>query len=343
MTTDPRDGIPITNSLIKTMLQCPRQAMYKHIDLLGPRLEKRQPLKRGSWFHELLEAYYKGESVNERHKQLTHEYSKLMDEEKEALGDLPKEMAILFKAYMWHYHKDDSWTIHEVEFKLEAELPNGMQFQGKSDMLIEDEFGLWVVDHKTHKVLPSIDFRLRDSQKTLYIWACRQNDIPVRGFIWNYIVPKSPAPIKFTKAGQPYKRQGMTDYPTALKSIKAAGKDPDEYAYILDPLLRMRYDPHSDIPQASPMFRRDVLEIDEGMIERSLKGYCHTAERFRDYNFEDRDAVERNPSRGCDWCSYRSLCNAELMGTNVDNVRRQEFKKVDPFAYYEEEKNRGSD
>jgi RecB family exonuclease len=338
----------ITHSLLKTFLRCPREALYKYQDLLTPRQKQSQPLERGTWFHALLEAKYKqmGDidtpSVADVHTRLCDEFGELMDEEREALGDLPHEMKRLYNSYQWHYRKDTSWTIHEVEMKIEAELPNGMQYQGKIDMLVENEWGLFAVDHKTHKRLPSMDFRYRDKQSILYIWALRACGIPVEGFIWNYVVPTAPAPLKFKVRGGLYARQPLTDYPTALRGIKEAGLDPNdpELKPILDALKVARYDP--DVVQASPVFRRDILEKHDDMIERTVLEATHTAERFADYYDDtDRDAVERVNDRSCDWCSYRFICIAELIGSNADNVRRQMYKKANPLAYYEEKDRKG--
>jgi hypothetical protein len=280
-------------------------------------------------------------SPSERHATLSADYADLMDEEKEKLGDLPTEMRRLYNGYLWHYRRDDSWTVHEAEMKIEAELPNGMQYQGKIDMLIENDWGLWAVDHKTHKRLPSMDFRYRDKQSILYIWALRACGIPVTGFIWNYVVPTAPAPLKFTKGSKNvprrlYTKQPITDYPTALRGIKAEGLDPQDPMIrdILEPLKRVRYDP--DQTQASPVFRRDILEKHDDMIERTVLEATHTAERFARYAWDNRDEVERVNDRSCDWCSYRHLCIAELVGTNADNVRRQLYKVADPLAYYYE-------
>ena len=325
----------ITNSLVRTFRSCPRAAMYKHQDLIQPKYMTSKPLKRGTWFHELLEAKYKGESVTAVHKQNITKFGKLFDEEKEALGDLPREMAALYKAYQWHYRSDRSWKVHETELKLEAELPNGMQAQGKADMLVEDEYGLWAVDHKTHKTLPKHEYRILDTQSPLYIWMFRQCGIPVRGFIWNYIVPTGPSSLKFTQRGEPrlYKRQPHTDYPTALRSAQAAGMtDNAEVRALLDRLEMQRYD--RDVVQTSPVFRRDVMEKSPEMIDRVIREFCHTAERYEEYPWDDREAVERNVSRGCDWCSYRSICSAELIGLDVEGIKRREYVKGDPLAYY---------
>lgn len=329
----------LTNSLLKTFKGCPRQALYKHIELLAPKYQTSKPLKRGTWFHYLLEHYYSGQSVTQAHKEMVTEYGKLFDEEKEALGDLPREMVNLFRGYKWHYRDDKSWKVHEVELKLEADLPNGLQLQGKTDMLVEDEFGLWLVDHKTHKSLPRTTYRMLDTQSPLYIWMARQNDIPVQGFIWNYIVPTAPQPVKFTQKGKLYKRQPHTDYPTAKKAIEDAGKlDEPECIELLESLKQIRY--QRDQVQTSPVFRRDLMEKNEGMIDRVIRDAAQTGERYIDYfnQLEDLDHTSRTVGRHCDWCSYSPLCTAELVGWDSENIKRREYTEADPLAYYGKDK-----
>ncbi|QOP64416.1 Cas4 family exonuclease [Gordonia phage Orla] len=334
MTSD----IVVTNSLIKSFKGCQQATKYKHVERLGPKLNTAKPLTRGTWFHAMLEAYYLGRSVTDVHKQEMAKYNKLFDEEKEALGDLPREMARLFKGYRWHYRDDTSWKVHDAEIKLEAELPSGLQAQGKADMIVEDDYGLWLVDHKTHNSLPRTEFRLLDPQSKLYIWMARQCDIPVLGFIWNYVVPKAPQPLKFNLNGDLSKKQPQVmDYPTALRSAQEhdAMEDPGVQA-ILGDLEHRRYD--RDVVQTSPVFRRDTLEFSDTTIERMIADIDHTAQRyvaFREALAKDPEAiVERSISRGCDWCAYRTLCIAELNDADADGVRRREYIEHDPFAYY---------
>lgn len=325
----------VTHSLLKSFRRCPRISLYKHQDLLAPR-EVSKPLKKGTWMHELLEAYYNGDDWKEVHKRNTAAYSKLFDEEKEKLGDLPTECAKLMRSYLWHYRNDESWIVHDVEFKLTAELPSGVKWQGKSDMLVEDENGLWIVDHKNHAQIPSHTQRLLDQQSVLYIWAARRNGIPVTGFIWNYLKTKAPAEVRITKAGTIARNQGQTDYPTAYASIvRQVGKGNIEpYKPFLRSLVKQRY-VYGEV-QTSPWFLREVFEKNDQMIERAVVEADRTATRYKSYDWEDRDSVERVPDRSCDWCGYKNLCTVELIGGNADNVKRTQFQEQDPFAYYGE-------
>lgn len=331
-TTD--DGQPIiTHSMIKTMRRCPRQAMYKYHDRLEPKALSK-PLKRGKWAHSLLETKYKGGDWRTTHHDLTVEYEKLFEEEQERLGDLPSEMDALMRSYNWHYRDDADWTVLETEYTFETELPDGTLYRCRVDNLVETPYGLYLVDHKTHNQLPDESFRLLDTQSCLYIWCARRNKVPVQGFIWNYLKAKAPAQLKFKLDGYLYKRQGETDYPTALRSIKRAGKDPRDFRDLLLSLKKQRYE-HGAM-QLSPFFRRNWLDKNDDMIRRVVKEAIHTTKRANAYPFHKRDYVERVPDRSCKWmCGYMDLCTAELLTGDGAIVRHNGYNEnADALDYY---------
>lgn len=337
------DGkIPVsTHSMLKTFSRCPKQAQYKYAERLKPRMETSAPLKRGTWMHALLESYYKGEDWKATHRRFSSKFSELFDEEKDALGDLPTECAGLMRSYLWHWGADKNdpmhgWKVHEVEFTIESPLPNGHLYRGKVDMLIEDEYGLWVVDHKTHKTLPDFEDRLLDMQSALYLWACRQNGIPVQGFIWNYIRTKGLTKPQMLADGSRLSRSKIdTDYVTYALALKEYGLNPKDYADKLKMLKADRYRP--GMVQTSGFFRRHTLEKDDTFLDRVVAERTRTSETMHNYDFDDRDAVERVPDRSCKWmCSYKRLCQTELFGGNAANIRRQDFRVGDPMDYYQD-------
>lgn len=330
------NGIPIvTNSMITTCRRCWRQTDYKYNRRLKPRVLG-NPLKRGTWVHSLLEEDARGGNWKKLHKKLSHKFDRMFDEEKDHYGDMPTEIRLVMEAYFWHYKKD-IWKYHEVELELTAMLPNGTKLRIKFDGLIENQWGLWLVDHKTHKTLPNHEYRLLDTQSPLYIWVAHQNNIPVTGFIWNYIrwkAPTKPALVYAnTKNPRLSKTAVDTDYPTYRKAIEEYGLDPTPYLERLAYYKSLRYKP--DAPQESSFFRRDVFEKQPDLIDRVLKEAMRTADAMNHYDFTDPDAVERTVGRHCQYmCSYTDLCTAELMGHNIKPLLKQNYKEGDPMDYY---------
>lgn len=353
--TDEETGKPITTqSMMKTFKGCPREAMYKyHMRLKPKRVSK--PLRRGTWFHALLEAYYKGEPWEPVHEVFVKEFNKLFDEERYELGDLPTEIHNLMKSYVWHYgdpqYKAYHWKVHETEMKLSAEMPNGHIFRGVFDLLVEDDFGLWLADHKTHKRLPDWNYRMLDEQSTMYTWLARANDIPVSGFIWNYATTEAISTPKLLKSCKTFYAKDFnsvnTDYPTFARAVKKAKEeypdvflsDPDDKQKVKDRLTQlksMRWSP--DNPAASPFFRRDILEKTDAQIERVLKTTMRTSERMHSYSFDDPDAVERNVDQCKGFmCSYKDLTIADLVKGNSEMLQKQNYTVGDPLSYQNKE------
>lgn len=327
-----------THSMLKTFRRCPKQAEYKYVHRLKPK-RLGSPLKRGTWVHSLLEAYHKGDDWMAVHRKLSAQFSQLFDEEKDYYGDMPTEILSLMRAYIWHY-KNDPWEYLDTEFQLEAKLPDGTIYRGKVDALIRNQFGLWLVDHKSHKSLPDSNFRLLDAQSALYLWAAQENGLEVNGFIWNYIRWKEPSTPKLLKDGKRISDvTSDTDYPTYVNALNKYKKenpqfvirDKDrEYAHYL---RSQQYE--FGKPQTSSFFRRDTLEKSQDMIERVVQGNYTTSLRMHEYDFSNPDYVERVVERGCTFsCSYVDLCTVELMGGNTRPIIRQNYTTGDPNDYY---------
>lgn len=337
----------LTNSMLGAFRRCIKQSEYKYVHRLKPK-RLGSPLKRGTWVHELLEEDARGGDWRKLHKKLTAKFNNMFDEEKDFYGDMPTEILRIMKSYFWHY-KADTWKWHEVELELTAEMPNGVLLRIKFDGLIENQFGLWLVDHKTHKTLPNHEYRMLDTQSPIYTWVAHQNDIPVNGFIWNYLRWKAPSipALVYANTSNPRLSKSTvdTDYPTYKKAIKDYELDPAPYEERLAYYKKLRY--VQGEPQASSFFRRDVFEKSPELIERVLKEAMRTADRMNTYDWSDTDAVERTVGRHCQFmCSYTDLCTNELMGNNTRPLIRQNYEVGDPMSYYHDrngETDKGDD
>lgn len=353
---DPESGKPIsTHSMLKTFRRCPKQAEYKYVERLKPKTLGK-PLKRGTWIHKLLEVKYQAikdgagqkeseEAWRAEHARLSAKFEKLFDDERDYYGDLPEEILLVMEAYEWHYGQD-SWIIHEIEFLIEVDLPDGSIYRGKVDLLIEDQFGLWIVDHKSHASLPKLEYRILDSQSADYVWAALKAKIPIQGHIWNYIRWKAPSIPKLAYLGKPTQRLSKsacdTDYPTFVKTLRQYKED---YFYQItdDDLAKakwlksLRYE--HGAPQNSTFFRRDVLERSPGMLSRVAREMYHTHKRMHGYPWHKPEAVERVPDRSCGtMCNYSDICAVELWGGDARQLRRSRYRVGDPMDYYYDEK-----
>ena len=328
-----------THSMLKTFRRSPMDAYFKYILRLKPKMQNK-PLKRGTWVHTLLEDQGNGKDWRATHKQFSRKFDELFDEEKDYYGDLPAEIEKIMESYAWHY-KNDPWNYIANEFTMECEFPDGTLYRCKVDALVETEHGLFLVDHKTHRTLPDLSFRLRDSQSALYLWAARENGLPVQGFIWNYLRWKAPSvPKLLTKADRISDSACDTDYPTFVRALlqykeehprtfKVRPQDRQKAAY----LKSLRYE-HGK-PQISEMFRRDILEKSDDMLDRVMKMNHHTSLRMHNYDFSDIDSIEvADPSYRGFFDNYADLTTAHLMGTNIASLIKQNYIVGDPNDYY---------
>jgi hypothetical protein len=325
--------------MLKTFRRCPKQTQYKYLERLKPR-RLGKPLRQGSWGHSLLETYYRGGDWEDTHKKLLVKWGELFDEERDSIGDMPGETKRLMESYLWHY-RDEHWKVHEVEYVIECELPNGMLYRGKVDLIVEDQFGLWIVDHKWNKRLPNNQYRLLDAQSALYLWAALRSGIPVQGFIWNYVRRKAPTVPRLVYASSPNPRLSKSDtdvdYLSLKRAIKFYGLKPKDYSDMLKYHKSLRYAPGE--VQRSTFFRRDVLEKSPEMLKQVAREALHTARRMDEYPWDKVDFVERVPDTACNFsCSYVNLCSAELFtSSEATMLRRQAFGEADPMDYYNDD------
>lgn len=347
------DGVtPVTTqSMIKAFRSCPREALYKYAMRLSPKVAS-TPLTRGKWVHSILEDYYNGLDWHITHKKMKLQFSKLMDEEKEKLGDLPNEIELMMKSYFWHYGDPEvegtEWEVVDVELLLEAPMPNGHIFRGKFDMLVMIDGRLWLVDHKTHKKFPDWAYRMFDEQSTMYTWVARENGIPVEGFIWNYINTSGFPKYNVLKDGSAFYKKSLdadSTYPALVAAVKKAQKEyPD--TFLKDPadkravkarlqaLKEERWRGPNDMPR-STFFRRDFLSKDDDLIERTLKSVMRTSDTMHSYDFSDPDYVERdvNQCKGF-MCNFKDLSLADLVQGDSTLLQKRGYKKSDPLAYH---------
>lgn len=309
----------ISNSKVRAFTQCRRLFDYKYNRDLEPK-SVALPLKRGTWLHALIEAYYKTGDWKKKHKELTAEYDILFDEEKDLYGDLPTICGHIMQSYVYQWRKEDAEIeIVAVEEELEIPLPHGHTFSFTFDRIIKDEYGTWLVETKSHRSLPGSDYRFIDSQSSRYVWGLERLKKygKITGVIWDYLVTTPPTVPKLNKDGRVSRRKIKTDLLTYVRTLRSYGVDLVEYR---DVISRLR--------QRNDFFRRERVPKSQLVMKTLVREMIQVADEI-----EGGYEPIRTISRACEWCSFKSLCITELYGGDAKLVQNTQFRPREKGDY----------
>lgn len=335
----------ISHSELKTFRRCKRQYYYKVIEGLEPRMTDPK-LKFGTWFHTLLQAHYSGEDWQKAHAREVKKFNNLFLEEREFYGDLPELAERMMHSYMWRYgKKEKDWEVLYVEETFTVHFQEGDEFSFKPDLIVRDHStpakDIWVVDHKTVRSIPSGEWRLEDLQSTLYPWALREGmDLPIKGFLFNYIRRKAPSIPHINKDGSISKRRLDTDYPTMARflldyyEVDSVNKLPKEYKIRL-----------ANLKLTDNYFKRTKIIKDDYLINRQIEEFTYTAQELETWleihkEGEVKDPWVRTMIPSCEWdCDFYDLCHIEILGQDSKFMRRSKYQE----SQYQKERKRGKD
>jgi RecB family exonuclease len=311
----------VSNSKLKTYRRCPNRYRYRYVLQIRPK-ERKLPLERGTWLHELLMVHNDGEDWRVRHRQLQKKFESLWEEEREGLGDLPGEAARIMQAYLRTYKSDEQrYRVVDTELDEVVTLPNGLQLRVIVDAVLEDilDGGLWLRDYKTRDKFARAENMMLDPQMTLYFWAMEHMGYkPIRGAQYDEIRTKAPTKPNLNKDGSLSKAKAIdTDVWTYMREIKRYGLDPEDYSDILR---------HIATNQKDRFFRRTPIPQDAPVVRTVMKEAVQTAQEIQ--QAESKNRFPRTFDSSCTWsCEYLNLCIAELFGGNIDPMIRMNFQK----------------
>lgn len=289
---------------------------------MGLRTKKKGvQLERGSWLHELLMVHYDGEDWRERHSILTKRFNNFFEEEREQLGDLPRDCRRLMLGYLRTYEKTDRrYVTIDTEIDEIVRLPNGLYLHMIIDRIVWDKVlkGMWIWDYKSRKNFEDADNIILDPQGTLYYdgLTVLGGYEPILGFVMDEIRTKPPAIPDVLQSGQLSKRKNIdTDVWTYMSAIRRHGLDPTDYTDILR-LIASR--------QKDRFFRRTALPKDPPVVRTLRREALQSARAIR--RATERGEFPRTFDKSCSWmCDYRDLCIAELMGGDISSMIKLNF------------------
>lgn len=333
----------ISNSKLKTFTRCQRAYYYKYVlNLQGKR--KKETLERGTLVHACLEDYYrKGfepKAMIQPLKDYKKKLRKMFDEERALYEHIPGEVAQILRGYHRHWQDQRRFEVLNlgkdigpaVEAVIEVPLTSNVELGVTLDLAVEDHMGIWVMDTKTARTLPSDEFRLTDTQSRLYEWALEQVlGKEVMGIIWNYVRTKVPAVPELLKSGGLSKRKNIdTDKYTYLKTIKDHDLDPADYEDIL-----------SILPDSKIFYHRIRCSKDKVMMKDVLESAALAGERI--HQLRERDNP-KNYLRGLSFmcerdCEFRPLCVADMKKEDTDFIINTYYepRKEDKYGNKDQE------
>lgn len=319
------------------------------------------PLKRGSWMHALQQAYWlelcglpvkrtikRGKRTTEMvfdgweelHEQLSVEFERLFDEEREQYGDLPNECRRMFRGYLRRWRDDnEKYKVAvlpkrkpAVEFIIEYPLDKwglSQKFKGQIDLLVEDlEYGgLWIRDAKWVKTIPGPDERMMSPQNIMYVSIFRRMGYDVRGFIYDYgrtKVPTVPRTLqrstRYGPAGSVSLAKCDTDYTTYVRAIKKAhGKQAKALmkTYYRDKLEQVK-------AADSLWFTRERIPVEGPRVAQGFREFIQTA---REMANRKAGPSPRTYIYSCKWnCDYHEPCVAQFQGMDVERLMKTRYE-----------------
>lgn len=306
--------LKVSNSKISTWRKCHMAYHLKYNLKLRPK-KKGVALARGSIIHSCIEAYDSGRSWRKPFVKFQKEfYKSTFQEEILEFGDIPRMVEELMENYQYGYENDGLIYLgNEVHFELP--LMPGVVIEGYLDAIVEDPQGsVWPKETKTYKKSPDYDFLLLNTQSGLYTWACLEMGYKPKGTLWDIIKAKEPSPLKILKSGKVSKADIDSTPYTLSKGLKAMGLNPEDYEDLLGKV------------SFEDFFRRHQVRVNPTVVKGIMEDFKSTSQEILKCG---KTLKDRNLGKGCSWCDYKPLCQAELMGLDTDFIIKKQYEVVE--------------
>ena len=237
-------------------------------------------------------------------------------EEQKVLG-----LGMLDYYFLWA-PKNDKFKPLRVEVEFEVPIPGLFDtvYQGRIDMIAEDEYGYWIVDHKTAAQFGATDWLRLDDQCSSYAWAAKQQlGLDIRGVLYNEVRKKVPRKPNVLRNGTlSVAKNQDTTYETYLATIKELGYKPSAYTGILEYLQDA---PKQFVRRTKVQYGKETLPL----VEKRIR--AESIEMLND------PAIYPTPSRfNCAGCSFYEPCLALHEGRDEEIILDALFEKRKPSA-----------
>lgn len=312
------DKLVLSQSRAKLRRQCARAHYYRYITGLDKKATSR-PLAFGRLIHLLIETNANGDDPFEKLDEVEAQFGRQYEIYREDYGDILNDTRIILTEYLEHWNHDEGLVYirknkRSAEHPFELELEKDVFIKGKIDAVAGARGLRWLVEHKSFgNHLPTDEERWRNLQAALYLRVC---DITgqfgkVSGLMWDYVLSKAPPGLKILQSGELSTAKGNTTLPTKLKEwCKENGLTVSRE--IMDRCMDQR----------DKYFIRVFNPISKGVVDELVADFVATYRLIQ----HDPEAKERSIGRHCSWCSFESLCRAELQDSDTEFIIKTQYQ-----------------
>lgn len=316
-------------SELSTYLDCARKWGYRYGEQIVP---KQRPVyyTLGSLVHDGLKQWYLQEIGD------SQEWMDRTILEQGSIVDFDTEQLIIeaegyLRRYI-QYWKDDAelGDVLHVEEEFSVNI-GGRVFTFTPDLVVQNDWGVVVLDHKTTGRWPYLAGDL-DLQSVLYFGGVKALYPQATGFMWNWIrkkVPTQPRLAKSrTKSGSRIADIGRID--TTYEILRDFAL---EHGITNDPVLDRRL---AELKEENFYFRRDFHFVNDADINSIYNDAAMIMDQIQ-YSWE-LGACPRNYRRDCrERCGYYSICRADRLGLTRQTVLENEYTEPSEKNPYESE------
>jgi RecB family exonuclease len=307
-------SLTVSNSRLSLFLRCQYAHYLKYYKGLQKKT-KAAALQRGTVVHEAIEKYNTGKSWKKVVRRFSKEfYANTLEEERVELGDLPKIVSSICDNYFACYENEDLEYL-ECEKHFELPLTKTVNLEGYIDAITKDSRGnTWPMEHKTYSRLPKRDFIMFNPQSARYIWALENMGYKPYGFLWNILlVGSTPLKPTMTEKTKKLSLAHINSTPFAIQQgIKELGLNPKDYQKFIDSF------------DYEGFFYRQKIRLDKNVVKDIMQDTIDVAIMIEK---QGSSLKAKNLTKDCSWCSYKSICQAELMGLDAKFVIKNEYEE----------------
>jgi len=283
------------------------------------RLVPNQPNKHlwlGTGIHYALAQHYsKGDTVQHGWHAYIQAFP-LTDNEYTVLGE---EMATHYD--IWLPSHDKGIKVLAVEQAFTITLTSDLRLKGIIDAIwrIPGQ-GVWLIEHKTHAQMPTIEELQFAPQGVAYMIAAPTDsglkEHRAKGVMYNILRKAAPSPPTILKDGTVSKAKNVHCSPEYYRSfVHKQGYDSTPYDDFI-----------ASMPKEDYFWRPQIV-----FSKKRITGFVSQLFNMRE-SIAREGFYQPDPRQLCAYCDYRSLCELRLWGSEFAPLAASEYHKAAPHG-----------